>query len=315
MHDLFMSYSRKNRRLVEKLVADLREHRIDVWLDTIELEVGDPVHLTIERAIEDSKFFCIALSPASISSYYVRQVEFEQAFARMVREQRELYILPIVVQKLTEPLPLRLTGLYYLDFIDTKQYNTNMRNLVKKVRLQNMNFSGQRWYKALDISPLGEPVGIGEMTQLAPNGTCICISWEDGVAVQADVYLNGERINYKKFGLDDKGRVIENMMYSPDGTGAWRIIEDVWYYTYDQTSGRRSKKFMKVLGAPSGRELSYDGHGNVTEEKIISESDEPDLSYGYTRKVFEYSPDGHVVREHWFDQDQALIQTVERVSH
>ena len=312
MRDLFMSYSRKNRRFVEKLVADLREHHIDVWLDTIELEVGDLVHFTIEQAIEESRFFCLALSPASLASYYVRQVEFESAFTRLVRERRDSFILPILIQKHNEPLPVRLAGRHYLDFTNRRHYNRNMRNLVKKVRLQDSKYSGRRWYKALDISPFGEPVGIGEMTQVAPNGSSVCIEWEQGVVTQVDVYLNGDRVNYKRFGFDDQGRVIENMMYSPDGTGEWRIVEDVWYYTYDEISGRRTKKFMKVLGAPSGRELTYDGHGHVIEEKIVSVGDEPDLSYGYTRKRFDYSPEGHVIREHWFDQEDRLLKTVAR---
>ena len=312
MRDLFMSYSRRNKRFVEKLVADLREHHIDVWLDTIDLEVGDAVHLTIERAIEECRFFCIALSPASIASYYVREVEFEQAFARMVREQRESYILPIIVQRLTEPLPPRLARLHHLDFTNRKQYIKNMRSLAKKVRLQNEDYSGRRWYKSLEISPFGEPTGIGEMTQLAPMGSSYCITWEHGTVTQVDVYMNAERINYKKFDFDDKGRVIKNMMYSPAAQGDWKIIEDVWYYTYDPDSGRRIRKFVDVVGKPSGRELIYDGHNHVVEENIISTGDEADYSYGYARKTFEYF-DGHVVQENWFDQDGNLISVDDRV--
>lgn len=126
MRDLFMAYSRKNRRFIDKLVADLREHYIDVWIDTIEIEVGDLVHLSIERAIEESRFFCLALSPASLKSYYVRNVEFETAFARLVRERRESFILPIIIQELKEPLPARLAGLHHLDFTNKRQYNRTM---------------------------------------------------------------------------------------------------------------------------------------------------------------------------------------------
>lgn len=153
---------------------------------------------------------------------------------------------------------------------------------------------------------------MGEITQLAPNGSCYCIIWKDGIVEQVDVYLNEDKVNYKKFGYDEQGRVIENMMYSPDGAGGWHCVDDIWYYSYDKVSGRRIKKFMKLLDAPSGRELTYDGHDRVIEENIISSGDKPDLSYGYTRKTFEYSPDGHVVRELWFDHKGDQFKTVER---
>jgi hypothetical protein len=132
MRGLFMSYSRNNKRFVEKLAADLREHHIDVWLDTIELEVGDLVHLTIEQAIEEIRFFCLALSPASLASYYVHQVEFETAFAHLVRERRDSFILPIVIQDLKEPLPARLAGRHYLNFANRKQYNKKYEKISQK---------------------------------------------------------------------------------------------------------------------------------------------------------------------------------------
>jgi hypothetical protein len=310
-HDLFLSYSHKNKRFIERLAADLREHHVDVWLDTIEIEVGDQVHLSIEQGIAQSRFFCLALSPASLASYYVRRVEYEAAFSRLIQEKRDSFILPMIIQEIKEPLPPRLVGLHYLNFTNRKLYAENMRNLVKKVRQQSTRFTGTRWYKALDISTFGDVVGVGEATGIAPNGASYCIAWENGIVIGVDVYYNGVKVNEKRFEYDAKGRVITNTMYEPDGAGGWHVNDDIWHYEYDNKTGRRSKKFMKKPGARSGRELSYDQHGNITEENIITDDGAPDLSYGYVRKVFEYSSDGNVSRETLYDADATVISIVE----
>lgn len=272
MRDLFMSYSRKNRRFVERLASDLREHHVDVWLDVIDLEVGDLVNHAVEQAIEDSRYFCIALSPASLASFYVRQVEFESAFTRLVNEKRDNFILPILIQKIEQPLPARLAGRLYLDFTNRKNYHKNMKDLVKKVKLQDVKFAGQRWYKGLDISHYGEPVGVGEVAQMPSLGGSYLITWKDGIVVRVDVYANGTKTNYKQFGYDRQGRVIENAMFSPDGKGGWHVVEDIWYYTYDDTTGRRKTKLMKKLDASSGRQITYDDQGTVIDDKVVTDS-------------------------------------------
>ncbi|MEV5967309.1 toll/interleukin-1 receptor domain-containing protein [Kribbella sp. NPDC051952] len=309
-HDLFIAYSRRNTRFVNRLVEDLKSHHIDVWLDTIELEVGDLFNLKIEEAIENSRYFCLAISPGALASYYVRQVEFESAFAILVRDKRESFILPILVQPVTSPLPARLRGRQYLDFTKRNCYSENMRKLARKVGLPSDSFSGSRWYKSLEISPLGQPTGIGSLTQIAPTGSSYCIYWEEGVVQRVDVLQNAKLINFKEFIYDAKGRVVENRMYSPDGSGGWHIEEDVWYYTYDPKTGRRSKKYMKYQGARSGRELTYNQDGRQIEENIITESGEPDASYGYARKLFEYT-DNDAVIERWYDYDANLIKVVD----
>ncbi|MFJ6384962.1 toll/interleukin-1 receptor domain-containing protein [Kitasatospora sp. NPDC092039] len=298
--DLFISYSHANTRFVERLAADLREHHVDVWLDTIELQVGAQFHLSIEEAIEDSRYFCLVLSPAALRSYYVRRVEFESAFAKMIRDRLEVFILPILIRKLTQPLPARLAGLQYLNFINAKNYTHNVRALAKRVRLDADTFTGERWYKALEISPFGEIVGVGQISQVAPTGPSVRIIWAQGIVERCEIFYNGDLAHYKAFTFDASGRVHENMMYEREPDGTWRYI-DTWRYYYDSASGRRVRKVIDKPGALSRRELTYDGHNRVVEERIVTLSGPPDLSYGYTRKVLEYDSDGLVRRERLYD--------------
>lgn len=302
MHDVFISYSRRNARFVNRLAADLADHGLDIWLDTVELEVGTSVHKTIEEGIKGSRFFCLAMSPAALDSYYVREIEYEQAFSRMVIDRRESYILPIVIQRLDRPVPDRIAHLYRLDFVNRKNYNKNVKQLVDKVRGTGRDFTGSRWFKGLNISNLGQPVGVGPTTQKASLGASYCMHWDAGIVTRVDVYDNGALAHYKEFDYDKLGRVVANKMYSPDGVGGWAITEDVWYYTYDAHTGSRATKTMRYPGEATARIVHYDDMGRPTSEDIVTDAGKsPDRDYGYSRKAFSYDKDGNPTGEAWFD--------------
>ena len=104
-----------------------------------------------------------------------------------------------------------------------------------------MNASNKKeWYKDLDISPKGKPTGIDQVDNLLSIGICYCIISNDNSVEQVDVYKNGQKVHYKKFGYDKRGRVVENAMYSPDEKGDWHILYDIWYYNYEPASGLRT---------------------------------------------------------------------------
>ncbi|MFG1893119.1 toll/interleukin-1 receptor domain-containing protein [Micromonospora zamorensis] len=310
MPDIFLSYSRRNRRFIDRLVADLEDHGIEVWQDVLELGVGDPVHKSIESAISESRFFCLALSPAALRSYYVRDVEFEQAFSRSLRERRDL-ILPIVVQKLDvdgPAIPERIRHLHRLDFSVRRNYAENVRKLVQKVRGVNTHFSGERWYKGLNISNLGEPVGVGPTAQMATLGPSYRMVWHDGTVTRVDVFINGTLAHYKEFEFDSGGRVVTNTMYTPDGSGGWELRDDVWYYSYDPVTGSRATKAMRYPGENTARVVEYGKDGRALREYITTEDGErPDRQFPYSSKVFRYDQDGNVLGEDWFDDGGAPI--------
>lgn len=131
----------------------------------------------------------------------------------------------------------------------------------------------KEWYKDLDISTKGKPTGINQIDDILPVGTCYCIVSNNDTVEQVDVYKDGQKIHYKKFGYDNLGRVIENAMYSPDGNGGWHIIDDIWYYEYDPNTGLRTKKVMRMPGALTAQEILYDKNGNRVSEKTITFSD------------------------------------------
>ncbi len=130
----------------------------------------------------------------------------------------------------------------------------------------------KEWYKDLDISSKGKPTGTDQIDDKLSTNTCYCIITAGGFAEQVDVYKDGRKVHYKKFGYDDLGRVIENTMYSPDGNGGWHVVDDVWYYEYDPKTGLRSKKIIRMPGASTAREILYREDGSRISEKTIAVS-------------------------------------------
>ena len=131
------------------------------------------------------------------------------------------------------------------------------------------NPNNEQWYKDLDISIEGTPTGIDRLDNISPTGLYYCIVTQNNIIERVDMYENGKRIHYKKFRYDKFGRVIENMMYSPDRNGGWHIVDDIWYYVYDEESGLRLKKIMRMPNSTTGREILYDKDGNRVKETII----------------------------------------------
>lgn len=309
MRDVFMSYSHVDSQRVRRIVRDLEDHGLSVWLDEIDLLPGDRHHRRIEEGIETSRFFCVALSDAALRSYYVREVGFEQAFSRMTSDRRDSFILPVIVGDLTMQLPLRLSMLFHVDLSRPANYNRNMSKLIRSAKGLPENFTGHRWYKGLNVSNIGLPVGIGSTAQKATLGQSYMMHWQGGIVDRVDVYTNGSLANYKVFRYDSEGRVVENRMFPPDGSGGWSVQEDVWYYTYDSETGTRKTKTMRFDGERTARVVSYDRDGNALEEIVTTDSSgAPDRDYGYTRKVFIRDVDGNLTGEQFFDASGDVVE-------
>lgn len=309
-HDVFISYSHDDREIVHWLAAQLEDADVSVWLDAIELSIGDSLHRSIEQGIEDSRYFCFVISEASLKSYYVREVEFEQAFTRMIEQQgRRSYILPITLGVPSSAVPLRIRHLFRLDFSRPEERSKNVAKVVRAIRGIDDRFTGSRLFKGLNITNLGAPAGTGPVTQMASLGQTYQMHWQDGIVTRVDVFTDGALSNYKEFGYDDQGRVIENRMYSPNGSGGWAVIKDVWYYSYDPVTGLRQTKTMRYLGEHTALVDYYDSEGRAIREEVVTDPGfPPDRDYPYAAKEFLLDADGNKTGdERWFDSDGVEI--------
>ena len=106
----FMSYSRDDAALQRRIVAELRERGINVWIDVENLIPGSPAwEREIERSIRAAAGVIVLLSPGSNDSEWVRR---EISFG----EQNEKRLFPVLVAgEEDDSIPLRLSNHQYVD--------------------------------------------------------------------------------------------------------------------------------------------------------------------------------------------------------
>jgi len=93
MARIFISYSTRDRVVVERIATDLRQAGAEVWLAEWDISVGDDIRVKIEQGIESCDYFLIALSEYAVNSRWV-QHELTAGLVRHVAGQ-ETVILPV----------------------------------------------------------------------------------------------------------------------------------------------------------------------------------------------------------------------------
>jgi TolB protein len=113
----FVSYSREDVSLQQRIVAELRERGLNIWVDIENLIPGSPAwEREIERSIRGAEGIIVLLSPDSNDSEWVRR---EISFA----EQNEKRIFPVLISgEEDDSIPLRLSDHQRVDL------RTNFQN-------------------------------------------------------------------------------------------------------------------------------------------------------------------------------------------
>ncbi len=90
MNRVFVSYSRRNKMIAERLARDLGDAGLDVWIDFRQIHAGEFWQQEIYRGIERAEIVVICLSPDAVVSEWV------QREANLAREQGK-FIIPVMV--------------------------------------------------------------------------------------------------------------------------------------------------------------------------------------------------------------------------
>ena len=109
---VFLSYSHRDRDFVDKLAAQLVQHKVHLWLDRWELRVGDSLASCIESAITGASALLIVLSRAAVSSEWCRR-ELNAGLVREL-EDRRIFVLPVLKEDCD--VPLFMSDKFYADF-------------------------------------------------------------------------------------------------------------------------------------------------------------------------------------------------------
>jgi hypothetical protein len=123
----FISYSHKDKPFVSKLVGDLASMGANVWVDLVEMKVGDSIVRKIQDGIEESEWLIIVLSPDSVESKWVK-TELSAALVNEL-EKDKVFILPLLYRVCKIPLLLR--DKVYADF--TSSYDEGLKALVDRI--------------------------------------------------------------------------------------------------------------------------------------------------------------------------------------
>src|SRR3990172_9517712 len=107
MHQVFISYSRKDMDFVRRLASDLKKTGLAVWWDISGIPPGSEWPKRIQDGLENSSYCIVVLSPDSIQSSWVRK---EYTFAQSEKKP----IVPLYYRPCK--IPIALTDINYIDF-------------------------------------------------------------------------------------------------------------------------------------------------------------------------------------------------------
>ncbi len=107
---IFLSHNRRDKNVVRNLREKLKADGVDVWLDEIEIRVGESIHQKVNEGLSKSDFFAIVLSQASVKSKWVQE-ELSSASSMEKYQKKGIFILPILIESCDVP-PLLLDRRY-----------------------------------------------------------------------------------------------------------------------------------------------------------------------------------------------------------
>src|SRR5688572_17236566 len=91
--DVFVSYSRKDRDFVQRLVGDLQSAGVSVFFDQT-IQPGESWVASLSKAIESARYLLVVLSP----DYLESQWALEEMKVGLLREaDRKATVIPLMV--------------------------------------------------------------------------------------------------------------------------------------------------------------------------------------------------------------------------
>ena len=128
MANVFISYSRKDMQLIDRLVRQLAAASVETWLDRNDIRGGDKWRGTIVRAIKAADAVLVALSPDAVASDNVRR-ELD------IAEQADKPLLPVEIRPttLSDDLTYQLIGLQTINL--AADFDAGVGELLESLRL------------------------------------------------------------------------------------------------------------------------------------------------------------------------------------
>ena len=107
----FIAYSARDAAFADRLAEDLVANGVGAWLDRWKVRVGDSIGERVRKAIAESDYLLVVLTPNSVASRWVRE-ELDAAHLKEL-EAKRVFVLPVLYKDCDIP-PL-LEGRKYAD--------------------------------------------------------------------------------------------------------------------------------------------------------------------------------------------------------
>lgn len=155
MSTVFLSYSRSDSQIVDKIAQDLQREGIEIWFDRQDIKPGQNWKEQIEKALNDASFLIVFISKNSLQSRAV-QLEYRAAFENQKRTGGTR-LIPILLEKVE--LPEFLSTIQYIDF--TESYYQGMQKLLNTLHTS----SGPKPKEVVQVKDLAKEVA-GEVAKI-----------------------------------------------------------------------------------------------------------------------------------------------------
>jgi ligand-binding sensor domain-containing protein len=126
---IFVSHSHRDKKFVNRLIPDLENAGVGVWVDEKEIKVGDSISQKVEEGIYGCDFFCLVISRHSVDSNWVER-EYRTALNVQLSSGTTSKILPLLLQDVE--LPLLLKDIKYADF--SIDYDRGLKELLDTIK-------------------------------------------------------------------------------------------------------------------------------------------------------------------------------------
>ncbi len=130
-YDVFISYSHMDQSWVRGvLLPRLEAAGLRVAIDFRDFEIGVPSIVNMERAVDQSRFTLLVLSPAWVKSAWT---DFESLLAGIADPaSRRRKLLPLMLMPCRPPS--RIAMLTHVDFTDQATHEAQIMRLVNTIR-------------------------------------------------------------------------------------------------------------------------------------------------------------------------------------
>jgi DNA-binding XRE family transcriptional regulator len=209
-----MSHSGRDKAFVLEVSHALTKIGVDVFLDNWELEAGDPLHRSLNVALEKSRFIGVVISPDFVRSEWCMD-ELAAALAREKRTKSKV-VIPIICKK-APAIPL-LEDRIYIDF--SKDIFGALCKLGQVIHGLGVSCISEQMAK----SP---PQGLGDVAQILEQ-----CGWDNSVVMAAEIFddlvarLTKLRIPYATLRAGVISIAIEDV--ERVGGKAETILAEVW---------------------------------------------------------------------------------------